>query len=432
MNGHESKRNGYWRIVLELGEQAARRCPMCTKVQRVRRAVGTEYERERGRVYWADEDPPDACPQCGGVLEDFAARRQEMLPGKYTTKKAASKALQDDLRERDRGTWVAPMDLSLGEYLEARWLPALGAEELAPSTVAAYKLDVTRIVARIGTVPLQKLTRTDVAVMAARLASDTSKRTGRLLAPATRRASLITLQHALDDAVKAGLLEANPAAGVKRPKVRRPEMHTWTGPELSTFLRATRGGRLGSLWHLLALTGLRRGEALGLKWSDVDFDHGRLALQRQRVMRGSEVAERQTKTGKPRSVSLDTDTTAVLRRQSKQQLDDAAEWSAAWIGDGHVFARENGEPWNPNRVTKLFDQAVRAVDVPHVRLHDLRHTWATLALRAGVHPKVVQERLGHANISITMDTYSHVLPDMQESAAELVAALVDLSDDDEK
>ena len=148
-------------------------------------------------------------------------------------------------------------------------------------------------------------------------------------------------------------------------------------------------------------------------------------------MKGTEVVERQTKTGKPRSVSLDTDTTAVLQRQSQQQLDDAAEWEAAWIGDGHVFARENGEPWDPNRVTKLFDQAVRAVDVPRIRLHDLRHTWATLALRAGVHPKVVQERLGHANISITMDTYSHVMPDMQESAAELVAALVDLSEDGE-
>ena len=144
------------------------------------------------------------------------------------------------------------------------------------------------------------------------------------------------------------------------------------------------------------------------------------------------MVETQLKTDKPRAVSLDADTVAVLRRQSQQQLDDDAEWQDAWIGDGHVFTRENGEPWNPNRVTKLFDQAVRAVDVPHVRLHDLRHTWATLALRAGVHPKVVQERLGHANISITMDTYSHVLPDMQESAAELVAALVDLSDDGEK
>jgi len=410
MTGHVIKRSGFWRVVLEFGEQAAARCPTCRK------------------RYWSEDGEARSCPDDHGELVDVVARRQEMPPVKYTTKAAASKALHDDLRERERGTWVAPVDLSLGDYLEARWLPALGSEELAPSTLVAYTVDVARIIPLIGAVPLQKLTRNDVAVMAARLAGDTSKRTGRPLAPATRRATLISLQHALDDAVKAGLLEANPAAGVKRPKVRRPEMHTWSGAELSTFLRATRGGRLGSLWHLLALTGLRRGEALGLKWSDVDFEHGRLALQRQRVMVNTEVAERQTKTGKPRSVSLDVDTTAVLQRQSQQQLDDAAEWEAAWIGDGHVFARENGEPWMPNAITRYFDQVVRTVDVPRIRLHDLRHTWATLALRAGVHPKVVQERLGHANISITMDTYSHVMPDMQESAAELVAALVDLSD----
>jgi len=258
--------------VLELDEQAARRCPACVD------------GRGRGRRFWVADGAPDACPQCAGEMEDIVARRQEMLADKFGTKKEAEKALRDELQKRERGTWVAPVNLSVGDYLTKRWLPALGSEELAPSTVVAYTLDVSRIVARIGTVSLQKLTRNDVAVMAARLNSDTSERTGRPLAPATRRATLIALQHALDDAVRSGLLEANPAAGVKRPKVRRPEMHTWTSGELSTFLRATRGGRLGSLWHLLALTGLRRGEALGLKWSDVDFEHGRLALQRQRVM----------------------------------------------------------------------------------------------------------------------------------------------------
>ena len=97
--------------------------------------------------------------------------------------------------------------------------------------------------------------------------------------------------------------------------------------------------------------------------------------------------------------------------------------------DGHraVFTRENGEPWHPDRITDLFRQAVKAAGVPSIRLHDLRHGWATLALGAGIHPKVVQERLGHANIAMTMDRYSHVIPALQESAAELVAALVDVA-----
>ena len=351
-----------------------------------------------------------------------------MLPGKYTTKAAALKALHDELRDRERGDYVAPVDLTVKAYLEDRWLPALDIEELSPSTVESYRLHVKRIVPLIGSIPLQKLNRNNISAMAGRLARETSPKTGRPLSPSTRSGLLVVLQSALGDAVKDGLLRANPVVGVKRPKVRRPEMHTWSSAELAKFLRATREDRLGALWHLLALTGLRRGEALGLQWADVDFQHGRLFIQRQRALTGYAVEERPTKMGKPRAISLDAQTVAVLRRQSQQQLDDATDWGDDWVGDGHVFTRENGEPWHPDRVRKLFEEAVATTDVPRIRMHDLRHTWATLALRAGVHPKVVQERLGHANIAITMDTYSHVLPDMQESAAELVASLVDLSD----
>jgi integrase len=410
MTGNVQKRYGHWRVVIELGEQAAMRCPTCRK------------------RYWSDGGQERTCSPDHGDLEEVVARRQEMLPEKYATKKPAEAALRDALVEREHGDYVPPVDLTIETYLVERWLPALGSEELSPSTVDAYGLNVRRIVALIGDVPLQKLNRNDIAVMAARLAGDISERKGKPLSPGTRRAVLIVLHRALGDAVKAGLLRTNPTVGVKRPKVRRPEMHTWTGAELSTFLRATRGDRLGSLWHVLAMTGLRRGEALGLHWSDVDLENGRLSIQRQRVLSGYQVEERQTKSDKPRPVSIDAGTVDVLRRQSQQQLDDADEWGDAWKSTGHVFTREDGSPWHPDRVQKLFQEAVDAVDVPRIRMHDLRHGWATMALRAGVHPKVVQERLGHANIAITMDTYSHVLPDMQESAAEMVAALVDLSD----
>ncbi len=199
-----------------------------------------------------------------------------------------------------------------------------------------------------------------------------------------------------------------------------PELHAWSRAELATFLEATKNDRLSPLWRLLAMTGLRRGEALGLKWSDVDLAAGRLSIQRQRVTTDYEVMERPTKTDRGRSVAIDAATVSALRQQSQRQLDDAAEWQAAWIGDGHVFCRENGEPWHPDRITDLFGQAVKAAGVRHIRLHDLRHGWATLALGAGIHPKVVQERLGHANIAMTMDRYSHVIPALQESAAEMV------------
>jgi len=415
MTGHVRKRGSRWEVVLELGEQAAQRCPVCVD------------RRGRSRRHWSEDGRLEVCPGCGGELEEFTARRQETLAERHTTKTAALRALHDELRDRERGDYVPPVELTVGEYLETRWLPSLAAEELSPATLGVYGQHVKRVVPRLGAIPLQKLTRNDVALLAAKLASESSELTGKPLSPATRSGALVTLHRALSDAVTGGLLRSNPAAGVKRPRVRRPDMHTWSGAELATFLRETRETRMGPLWHLLALTGLRRGEALGLYWSDVDLDAGRLHVQRQRALAsGYEVTERPTKSGKARAVALDAGTVEALRRQSAQQLEDAKEWGAAWQASGHVFTREDGAAWHPDRIRVLFRQALAGVKVPRIRMHDLRHTWATLALRAGVHPKVVQERLGHANIRITLDTYSHVLPDMQESAAELVAALVDV------
>lgn len=413
MNGHVRKRGSKWEVVLELGEQAAQRCPACID------------GRGRSRRYWVADGMIETCPTCGGVLQEVRARRQDLLPERYSRKADAEKAMHAEIRRRERGDYVPPVELTVQEYLETRWLPALGAEDLSPATLGIYAQHIKRIVPLIGMVPLQRLTHNDVAVMAARMATEPSEKTGKPLSAATRNGVLIVLSRALGDAVEAGLLRANPAAKVKRPTVRRPEMHTWTAAELATFLHSTQDDRLGPLWHLLALTGLRRGEALGLRWSDVDFDRGRLALQRQRALAGGyAVQERPTKTGKPRAVALDAETIAALRRQAQWQLDDAAKWKEAYSTDGHVFTREDGAPWHPDRVRVLFQEAVQTAGVPRIRLHDLRHTWATLALRAGVHVKVVQERLGHANVRITLDAYSHVLPDLQESAAELVASVV--------
>ncbi len=406
MTGNVQKRYGHWRVVIELGEQAALRCPTCRK------------------RYWSDDGQARTCDAAHGDLEEVVARRQEMLPEKYATKKAAESAMRDALHEREHGDYVAPVDLTTGDYLTGKWLPSLGSEELSPNTLHAYKLHVKRINAHLGRIPLQKLSRSDVSVMAAKLASETSARGG-ILSPASRRAVLVVLHHALGDAVAAGLLRSNPAHGVPRPKVRMAELHTWSRDELAAFLRATKDDRLSPLWRLLAMTGLRRGEALGLRWSDVDLAAGRLSIQRQRVTTDYEVMERPTKTDRGRSVAIDAATVGALRDQSQRQLDDADEWGDAWVGEGHVFTREDGEPWHPDRITTLFAQAVKAAGAPSIRLHDLRHGWATLALGAGIHPKVVQERLGHANIAMTMDRYSHVIPALQESAAELVAALVD-------
>ncbi len=201
-------------------------------------------------------------------------------------------------------------------------------------------------------------------------------------------------------------------------------MVTWTANQLETFLDGVQGDKLGAAYHLLASTGMRRGEALGLRWSDADLDAGRAAI-RQTVIAVNHVPTFGTpKTAKGRrTLSLDDNTVTVLREHRKRQLAERLLMGAGWTDHGLVFCRVDGGLLHPERFTRSFSDRVRQLGLPKIRLHDLRHGWATMALSAGVHPKVVQERLGHANIGITLDTYSHVTEGLHDDAAERVAAL---------
>ena len=174
------------------------------------------------------------------------------------------------------------------------------------------------------------------------------------------------------------------------------------------------------------MTGVRRGELLGLSWDAVDLDAGRLAITRTLIEgRGApQFSEPKTKRGR-RSVALDAGTVDALREHRERQLDERLAWGPAYEPHDLVFCREDGTPIWPRTFSRFFDHHVRDAGLPKIRLHDLRHTHATLALEAGVHPKVVQERLGHSSIAITLDIYSHAIPAMQEDAAETIAALLE-------
>ena len=184
------------------------------------------------------------------------------------------------------------------------------------------------------------------------------------------------------------------------------------------------GDRHHTAYLLLATTGLRRGEALGLRWGDLDLDAGRAAI-RQTVIAVHHVPTLGSpKTAKGRrTVTLDTGTVAALREHRKRQAAERLQMGEGWADHDLVFCGVDGSMLHPERFSRSFGAAVGRLDVPTIRLHDLRHGWATMALAAGVHPKVVQERLGHANIGITLDTYSHVTAGLHDDAAETVAAL---------
>jgi integrase len=273
---------------------------------------------------------------------------------------------------------VAPSKRTTGAFLREDWLPGLRAQ-VRPGTWAEHKSKVeVHLVPAIGGVRLQQLTPGHLNALYADLLEQG-------LSARTVLHVHATIRRALADATRWGVVPRNVALLASPPRPGRPELQVWTAAELRTFLAAVEDDRLYALWLLAASTGMRRGELLGLRWPDVDLGRARVAVRRSLVTVGHKVMVSEPKTAKGRrSVALDPATVAGLKAWHKHQ----------------------------------------AADLPVIRLHDLRHTNATLALAAGVHPKVVQERLGHANIAITLDTYSHAVPALEEQAARTVAALV--------
>jgi integrase len=259
----------------------------------------------------------------------------------------------------------------------------------------------------------------------AELLESGSVRTGGPLAPATVRAVHRVLRKASNDALHAGLVARNPMTGVRPPRSATPEMQTWSADEVHRFLHATLHDRLYALWVLELATGMRRGELAGLRWTDVDLEAGRLAVRRSRVSVGYRVHEGEPKTrAGRRTISIDRRVAGVLASHRRRQLEERLAWGEAWLNTGYVFTAENGEPIHPERITVLFHEFTDEAGLPRIRFHDLRHTSATLALAAGIHPKIVSERLGHTNIAITLDLYSHVTPSLQAEAADKLGEVI--------
>jgi len=410
MQGHVRKRGkGSWEYIADVGVHAAERCQEC------------------GRRFWVERRPRQICPKCGGRLIETEERRRQTKSG-FATQRAAQAAMNKTLVAIEEKTYAPPTKLSLREYLKSEWLPAIEAT-VRPSTFRSYKQHVEcHIVPHLGSVQLQKLHGSQINALYAQLALCGKKDGKTGLSPLTIRHVHAVLHRALKDAVRWERLTRNPIDAADPPSIRgdgNRELKTWSAAQLKAFLTATHGERLSPIWHLLAMTGMRRGEALGLRWEDVDIEAGRLSVRRALIPNGAVVVVSEPKTAKGRrSVALDPETVEMLKRQATQQLADQVKKGDAWSDTGLVFTKADGEAWHPEVVSRFFRAAVRRSLLPVIRLHDLRHTHATLALRAGIHPKVVSERLGHATIAITLDTYSHAIPAMQEEAAVRIAELV--------
>ena len=345
-------------------------------------------------------------------------RRQTSRSG-FATKREAQAALTEAMAQVNSRTFTEPDTVTVAAYL-ATWLNGL---DRKPATMEAYRRVVVRqLTPALGRIRLQHLTPPQIKV-AYRAMQDESG-----LSPTTVQLVHQVLSKALSDAVDDGLLASNPAGKVKAPARATAEMSTWTAEQAGAFLRHVASERLAGMWRLFLTAGMRRGEVAALRWQDVDLSRGTLSVrQTGNIIRGEWTVGtpkgRKDASAKTRRLALDAGTVDALRRHRAQQLQERLAWGADWQDHGLVFVREDGAPLNPSTVGQQLTVRARQAGLPHVRVHDLRHTYATLALEAGVHPKVVSERLGHANIGITLNLYSHVTEGMDRGAADLVAGL---------
>ncbi len=382
-------------------------------------ASGTVYRRETpsGASSWVAH----------ATWQEGGKRRQAKRS--FRTKKAAQAALTELLAAHQTGTFVAPNRMVLRDFVDP-WLDGLANQGRKPTTLQGYRKTLNAyVLPRLGDVALQEFRASDLDAMYADLLRS-GGRGGRPLSMTTVHHAHAVINKLLHDAERKGLVTRNVAKLADAPslttaRARGPEMTVWTPAELSTFLDSIEGNRNEALFRVMAMTGLRRGEVVGLRWSDVQLDRHRLTVnQAATVIDGLEVVDVPKTRRSRRVIDLDGDTTALLSRHRARQREMFLRLGVTASASDRVFTNEIGDPIRPHSIGQAFGRLVTTAGVPKIRLHDLRHTHASHLLMAGINVKVVSERLGHASVSFTLDTYAHVMPGQQAEAAAAAAALI--------
>lgn len=347
--------------------------------------------------------------------DDKGKRQQRRFSG-YTTRKEAEKAMANKINEVNQGTYVEPTKTTLREYM----LSFLEDKKtkVRPGTWKHYAWLVNNhIVPKIGHIHLIKLKPHHIEKFYNGLLLEdnpVSKRTIRHLHS--------FLKEALDRAVNWDILHKNVVKVIDPPSPTRPDMTVWNEEQMKSFLELARWDRYFLAYFLALTTGMRKGEILGLRWKDIDYEN-KLLYVNQALTRGNKgyvLNEPKTAAGK-RKITLDKETLEALRLHKIQQNKEKLSLGEEWQDHDLVIASSIGTPVNPQNMNRYWYPLLEKAGkhgVPKIRFHDLRHTHASHLLKKGIHIKVVSERLGHASVEITLNTYSHLLPGLQEAAAQ--------------
>jgi integrase len=329
------------------------------------------------------------------------------------------KQMQAFQRQHEQGAPVVPDRQTVAHYLKD-WLEGCKPPALEYSTYAGYEQYVRlHLIPAFGSTKLGQLTPQQVQrLYRDKLAQGKSTTTVRHIHACLHRA--------LEDAVRFGLVQRNVADLVKAPQFHKHPMQVYTPEQARKLLETAKGMRLEALYVLALSTGMREGELLGLKWREVDIDAGSIQIQQTLKVagQGKRVFGKPKTAGSRRKIMLTRTGVAALRAHRSRQLEERLQ-SPAWHDNDLVFANTVGNALDPTNLYRYdYKPLLRRAGLPLIRLHDLRHTAATLLLLSGVHPKVVSEMLGHSSVNITLNLYSHVLPDMQASATNAMEQLL--------
>lgn len=331
----------------------------------------------------------------------------------FKTKREANQALNEIIAQYNKGVYVEPSKMFYSDFLN-QWLEDKK-RNVQQSTYKSYVILVNKHISpKLGHVILSELKPLTIQDFYNNLFNEKG------LSGSSVQKIHTLVKDSLKKAVKWELLHKNPADAVDRPKSERHEVEVWNVEEINRFLKFAESDPLYIAFHIAISTGMRQGEILGLRWQDIDFNK-KILMVRQTLLHDGKHLKSGTKSKAGlRTISLPADTVIKLKKHHKQVINEKLFAEDIYKDNDLVICTKLGTPINPSNLTRTFQRLIERSQVKLIRFHDLRHTHATILLSQNINPKIVSERLGHADVRITLNTYSHLLPNMQLEAAEKI------------
>lgn len=349
-------------------------------------------------------------------IDPLTGKRKQKKKRGFITKKEAENSLTKLLSEVHTGIYVEPSKLLYGEYLEIWFNTKKHSVGIQTAKVLKGYLN-SRIIPSLGNIKLAKLTSLHMQNYVNSLRDEGLKR-------GTIEKIIKIIRNSLEHAIDLELISKNVAAKTKLPKGDKEELTVWNEQEVQLFLKDAQDSRYSIVFHMALVTGMRQGELLGLRWKDVDLEKGHLTISQTLSHDGKTFLLGGKTKSSLRKILLPESTVAKLKKHRAAVLKEKLSQGEEYQDNDLVMCTPSGTPINPANVRRSLNVLIKKTAVPKIRFHDLRHTHATLLLAKGVNVKVISERLGHSNIKITLDTYSHVLPTMQEDAVNKIEEIL--------